>query len=482
MNAENVGAHCCFRQIDKEDLVESTFADQFRRQCGNVIRRRDDEYAAFLLRKPGQKSTQHAPRGAAVAFAGGDSLLDFVDPEHAGGHDVGRRERLAQVAFGFAHVLVVDRGEVQAQQRHAEDSGSRARGNAFAAALNAQQQHAFRRIQMRRRSVEGDTALSQPVLESGHAAKVGELRRVVLEAQHTAAIEQCVFRLHQSRQVVRLQCAIIEDRLARQPLGVAGRQSAQILDQQLEGLAIRLDSRAGVHLSPFARDLLDDGVALGAIGKGELEMRGKVLELARQRELVTDQHQRARHLREALADVLQQPDVHRVGEEWVEVEEHIKARLVGGANALEHLRRVCVVLLRAAEIHIDSPQSVGHRPLKNGRVTRAGTLQRQAFQQRERSRFIARFDQDQWNPAAQQRRKFRARIGRYRRIHYANLTNAIGAKGELAHIAFCLVRPRARSSLWSCPAIAALAHERRWRICDAVLASQSIFDTLRAPV
>ncbi len=87
--------------------------------------------------------------------------------------------------------------------------------------------------------------------------------RVVLEAQHAAAVQQVVLRLHNARQIVRQQRAVVEDRRAGQSFSVAGGQSRQVLDQQLQRLAIGANTAAGVDSRPFARDFFDDVLALG---------------------------------------------------------------------------------------------------------------------------------------------------------------------------------------------------------------------------
>jgi hypothetical protein len=127
---------------------------------------------------------------------------------------------------------------------------------------------------------EPSPAQLQPLLEARHAAEVGEVRGVVLEAEHAAAIEQLVLGLHDARQVARHQRAVVEDRLARQPLGVADRQAGEILDQQLQRLAVGAHL-AAVRASPLVGDLLDDAAAFDAVGERQPEARGEVLQLAR---------------------------------------------------------------------------------------------------------------------------------------------------------------------------------------------------------
>ena len=69
--------------------VREALAHQFRRQRRDVIGRRDDEDAALLLGHPGQEHAEHAARQPAVAGIGGQTFFHFVDPQHAGTHDLG---------------------------------------------------------------------------------------------------------------------------------------------------------------------------------------------------------------------------------------------------------------------------------------------------------------------------------------------------------------------------------------------------------
>ena len=83
-----------------------------------------------------------------------------------------------------------------------------------------------------------------------------------------------------------------------------------------------------------------------------------------------------------------------------------------GADRLQHLGRLGVVLLRAAQIDVEAPQAVGDGPLEHRRVR--GGEQRGASEASscERARLVARLDDDQRHAAAQQRFELAARVGR----------------------------------------------------------------------
>ena len=111
-----------------------------------------------------------------------------------------------------------------------------------------------------------------------------------------------------------------------------------------------------------------------------------------------------------LADVLEQPHVHRVGQERMEVEQHVDAGDVRGAHRLEHRGRLGVVLLGAAEIDVQAAQPVGDGPLEHRRV-RGREARRQRREQLERARLVARLDDDERHAAAKQRFELLARVG-----------------------------------------------------------------------
>src|SRR5947209_10483269 len=58
MDAEEFRARLRVRQIHEEDLVEAAFAQQLRRQSGEVVGRGDNEDAALAVLQPGQESRQ----------------------------------------------------------------------------------------------------------------------------------------------------------------------------------------------------------------------------------------------------------------------------------------------------------------------------------------------------------------------------------------------------------------------------------------
>jgi hypothetical protein len=79
-------------------------------------------------------------------------------------------------------------------------------------------------------------------------------------------VEQFVLCLHDQRDVRELDRAVIADRLAGQTLGVRGRESAHVLDQQLECACIDLHGLPRIGAHPLTRHLFDQLTPLVAIG------------------------------------------------------------------------------------------------------------------------------------------------------------------------------------------------------------------------
>ena len=63
-----------------------------------------------------RKAPKHPARRSAVRIARAETLLDLVDPQNARRQQIRRGEGLAQIALGFAHILIEQRGAVEAQR------------------------------------------------------------------------------------------------------------------------------------------------------------------------------------------------------------------------------------------------------------------------------------------------------------------------------------------------------------------------------
>src|SRR5262245_7670610 len=145
-------------------------------------------------------------------------------------------------------VFVVERAEIQPEQRHAENRGSGFGRQALSATLHANQQHALRRIEITGSLAgKGGATLLQPQLDVAKAREIAAAREVVLEAQHPASVQQAVLGLSYFGNVASGDSAILKDRIARQSLGVRPRETAQVFYQQVECFRIYLDAGRMLH-------------------------------------------------------------------------------------------------------------------------------------------------------------------------------------------------------------------------------------------
>src|SRR5690606_12609411 len=164
-----------------EGLVEAALAHQLRRQLLDVVRRRDEQHAGAALGHPREQAAKHSPRRSTLVVAGRDALLDLVEPQDARAHSLDNTQGLSQVALGFSVILVVQRTEIEAEQRHLQRGRGGLRGEALAAALHSDQQDALWRIESRRAfGAERGSALMEPHLHVAKARDLVEARGVVL--------------------------------------------------------------------------------------------------------------------------------------------------------------------------------------------------------------------------------------------------------------------------------------------------------------
>ena len=258
VDGEDLGAHLGIRQIDKEQLVETPLAHQLRRQTVDGIGGGHQKHRRLALGHPGQQGAQHPLADPTILITTGQALLDLIHPQHAGRHALRQLQGLAQVALGLAEELVVQAGEIQAQQRQPPQPGHRLGRQAFAAALHTHQQHPLGQV-FGLGGVEHRLALTQPALEGAQAADLGETRGVVLEAQHALQIQQLELALVQLRQIILGDCAVIADHPPRQGAGFGVAHAAQVFHHLLQGAVIGAHPRAAIALAPARGLIADDG-------------------------------------------------------------------------------------------------------------------------------------------------------------------------------------------------------------------------------
>jgi hypothetical protein len=97
-------AHGLIRQIDEEGLVQAPLACQLWGQAGDDVGGGHPKDGGLALGHPGQQGVEDALPKAVTPAAGGQSLLDLIEPEDAGGHDHGGLKRPALAALDEAHM------------------------------------------------------------------------------------------------------------------------------------------------------------------------------------------------------------------------------------------------------------------------------------------------------------------------------------------------------------------------------------------
>ncbi len=108
---------------------------------------------------------------------------------------------------------------------------------------------------------------------------------------------------------------------------------------------------------------------------------------------MADQDDLPLHFVRPHADVLQEPDMNRVVEERMKIQEHIDTWLRHGTNMLENVGRLRVDRLWL-ERDIETLEPVGNRPSEKRCIGLARPLQRDRLQQAEHALFVLRLDHD----------------------------------------------------------------------------------------
>jgi hypothetical protein len=202
VNLEDLATDRLRGQVDEEDFVEASFAQQFRRKHVDAVRGRDNEDLLPLLLHPGQERADDAGGGAAITAVGtahaSEAFFDFIDPEHARLEGRGNLQSGADVAFGLANDTAEDLAEVEAQQRIAPLFGDGLGDEAFTATLHAKEHDAFRSLDalFLRLIGEGALALLQPDFEVFESANVlAEVRLRLEELQNLGLLDNAGFLL-----------------------------------------------------------------------------------------------------------------------------------------------------------------------------------------------------------------------------------------------------------------------------------------------
>ena len=201
-------------QGQQEDLIEAALAQQFGRQALHPIGGGHHEHGAGLFGHPGEQAGQHplarATVAAAIAAQGGaETLVDLIDPEHAGGHRLRQLDHLAAAGLTGPHQAAEQAAHIEAQQGHGPAMGDRLGRERLARALGAHQQHPPGQGQAvaARPLTEGLVPLRQPLLEGAMAADVGRAGATGAILEQLAAGDRLALLLQHLGQVVGAELA-----------------------------------------------------------------------------------------------------------------------------------------------------------------------------------------------------------------------------------------------------------------------------------
>ncbi len=120
VDAEDVAAFLGGGEVDEEDFVEASLAEQFRGQFGDIVGGGDDEDGGGFFGEPGEEGAEDTGGGAAVGGAGaagaGEGFVDFVDPEDGGGDGFGDGDGTADVFLGGSDEGAEHAAHVEAEE------------------------------------------------------------------------------------------------------------------------------------------------------------------------------------------------------------------------------------------------------------------------------------------------------------------------------------------------------------------------------
>ena len=204
---------------------------------------------------------------------------------------------------------------------------------------------------------------------------------------------------------------------------------------------------------------LDDGAPVARARQAQGEARREARELVRNLEPMADQQQRDFGVVRRQCDVLEQPDVDRLVQERMKVEQRVDARFRDGADVAQRFFGLGVVALRF-EIEIESLQAVRDRPAKQRAVGARGARQGDLAQQLEDARLVRGLDDDQRRSRFENELQVAAVVHRCRPA----VTQALDAQCSGQSRARARARRRRRSRQIR-PLRAALARRRLADVC-----------------
>ncbi len=261
-------------------------------------------------------------------------------------------------------VLVIQRPEIQPEQRDAPGAGHRLRGEAFATALDTQQQDAPWWIQLLRPgSVHRGAPLFEPFLEPLQPPHIRETGGIGLVRQNPFPVQQPVFRPGHFLQVVRSDRAVVVNGCTRQSFGLRERQSTEVLDEQVERLAVHAQLLVLLLLGPLAGHPRDGVAEDRFIGQLEFETGHEVADFIGYRDGVAHEDERLPARFGLQRHFLDLPDVLGVVQERMKIDEQVDPRDLHRPDMTQYLARLHDGLLPALAVS-EPAQPLRHRPPK----------------------------------------------------------------------------------------------------------------------
>src|SRR5438477_10074795 len=192
MNSKYLFALRSVRQVNEEQLIETAFANQLRRQRRNIVAGRGYEYRGLAVLHPGKKGCQDA-RGDSCIYrsriwsASGKDLFQFINPEYAGCKSFGDAKHFLNSFFSLSDVLVENSCGIEFNQRQVPLTGNGPSTHALATTLHAKNYHSSRRLQAKlsRGVFPRPAPLRQPAFQVVQTANCRQIFRCINELQHT---------------------------------------------------------------------------------------------------------------------------------------------------------------------------------------------------------------------------------------------------------------------------------------------------------
>ncbi len=242
---------------------------------------------------------------------------------------------------------------IEGQKRESPARRDGLGGEALAAALDAEQQDASRRIErlFAGRRQESDLARRDPLLQLLEAADLVEPLRRGNELEQPAALDQDLLGLPDPGPVLRGQRLVIDDRAGERALRLEHRQALEVGDDALRLFRRQIDPRPGDVAGAAPDHPLEKVLELGGSRQGELEADLHVLELGARGHRRPDHHEGARgagELLRRLAEQAQRGRSFEVGRRILEEPRAVPGRLpdqpqgerqLGGLLGIRGMRR-----------------------------------------------------------------------------------------------------------------------------------------------